>query len=292
MPTTEILKRKIDTAQDLHSVVKTMKALSAVTIRQYEKAVASLGGYDRTLQMGLQILLKKSPQILLQKKRKFIKYVGLVVFGSDQGMCGQFNDRIAQYTLNQMESLDVKEIRLLTVGTRIRDRLAVAKIESEVCFSTPSSVEGITPVLQEIVVKLEQWRTVNHIEQILVFYNYLTSTATYHPNQNQIFPLSLTWLQDLKEKPWKTNNLPTFTLRAESLGSALFRQYFFVSLYGACAESLASENASRLASMQMAEKNIDERLGELQAELHHQRQTIITEELLDIVAGFEALRES
>ena len=207
-------------------------------------------------------------------------------------MCGQFNDRIAQYTLNKIDNLDVKEIRLLTVGTRIRDRLILAGKDSEICFSTPSSIEGITPILQEIVFKLEQWRTLNHIEQILVFYNYLASTATYRPSQNQLFPLSLTWLKELKEKPWKTNNLPAFTMKTESLASALFRQYFFVSLYRACAESLASENASRLASMQIAEKNIDERLGELQAEFHHQRQTMITEELLDIVAGFEALRDS
>ena len=292
MSTTEILKRKIDTAQDLHSVVKTMKALSAVSIRQYEKAVVSLADYDRTLQMGLQILLKKSPQILLPKQQRFINHVGIVIFGSDQGMCGQFNDRITQYTLNQIDNLDVKEIRLLTVGARIRDRLTIAGKDSKICFSTPSSIEGITPILQEIVFKLERWRTLNHIEQILVFYNYLTSTATYRPNQNQLFPLSLTWLKELKEKPWKTNNLPTFTMSTESLASALFRQYFFVSLYRACAESLASENASRLASMQIAEKNINERLEELRAEFHHQRQTMITEELLDIVAGFEALRDS
>jgi F-type H+-transporting ATPase subunit gamma len=69
----------------------------------------------------------------------------------------------------------------------------------------------------------------------------------------------------------------------------LIREYFFVALYWAFAESLTSENASRLASMQAAEKNIEERLGELNAQFHHERQRSITEELLDIVAGSEAL---
>ena len=73
------------------------------------------------------------------------------------------------------------------------------------------------------------------------------------------------------------------------LTSALFRQYFFVILYRACAESLKSESTSRLAAMQMAEKNITERLNELNTQFNQQRQTTITEELLDIVAGFEAL---
>ena len=73
--------------------------------------------------------------------------------------------------------------------------------------------------------------------------------------------------------------------------SSLIREYLFVSLFRAFAESLASENASRLASMQGAEKNIEEMLAELNSSFHQRRQMSITEELLDIVVGFEALQE-
>jgi F-type H+-transporting ATPase subunit gamma len=78
----------------------------------------------------------------------------------------------------------------------------------------------------------------------------------------------------------------------EPLLSSLLRQHLFVSLYRAFAESLASENASRLASMQAAERSIDERLEALRGEFRYQRQHAITEELLDIVSGFEALNEA
>ncbi|MFP3870922.1 MAG: F0F1 ATP synthase subunit gamma, partial [Syntrophobacteria bacterium] len=84
--------------------------------------------------------------------------------------------------------------------------------------------------------------------------------------------------------------LPMYTMAWDPLFSALIREYLFISLFRAFAESLASENASRLASMQGAEKNIEERLGELRTRFHQQRQMSITEELLDIVAGFEALK--
>jgi F-type H+-transporting ATPase subunit gamma len=73
------------------------------------------------------------------------------------------------------------------------------------------------------------------------------------------------------------------------LFSALIRQYLFVALYRAFAESLASENASRLASMHAAEKNIQSHLSRLTVDYHQGRQQLITEELLDIVAGFETL---
>jgi len=75
----------------------------------------------------------------------------------------------------------------------------------------------------------------------------------------------------------------TTTLRA------LIRGYLFVSLFRACSESLASENASRLAAMQRADKNIDELLEDLNGKFHRLRQSGIDEELFDVVSGFEAL---
>ena len=75
------------------------------------------------------------------------------------------------------------------------------------------------------------------------------------------------------------------------LCSALIKEYLFVSIFKACAESLASENASRLAAMQRAEKNIDEILDDLKQNYNRLRQSTIDEELFDVVAGFEALKD-
>ncbi|HIK30466.1 MAG TPA: F0F1 ATP synthase subunit gamma [Oscillatoriales cyanobacterium M59_W2019_021] len=292
--TLEALKRKIDTARDLQSVVKTMKTLAAVSIRQYEKAAVSLSEYNRTLQMGMQILLKTSPESLARMKPFPTDRLGVVAFGSDQGMCGQFNERIAEFTLGHLDALPIPPPSriVLTVGTRLRDRLETAGQRSENCSIVPGSIAGIVPLVQETVLTLESWRREHHIDRILVFNNRPISGAAYHPRQRQIFPLNIPRLRQLQQKPWNSSTLPTFTMNPERLVSALFRQHFFVSLYRSCVESLASENASRLASMQIAEKNIQERLSELQAEFHHQRQEIVTEELLDIVSGFESVRQS
>lgn len=104
-----------------------------------------------------------------------------------------------------------------------------------------------------------------------------------------MLPFDQTWLQSLQASTWPTRVLATFTMASEQLFSALLREYFFVSLFRACAESLASENASRLASMQAAQKNIAELLDELTMQYQQERQTSITNELLDIVSGFEAI---
>jgi len=83
-----------------------------------------------------------------------------------------------------------------------------------------------------------------------------------------------------------------FTMDAERLFSAVVRQYLWSSVYRAAATSLASEHASRLASMQAAVRNIEEHLEEQRGEFRHLRQATITEEMLDIVTGFEASRSA
>ena len=70
---------------------------------------------------------------------------------------------------------------------------------------------------------------------------------------------------------------------------ALVREYLFVSLFRACVESLESENTSRLAAMQHADRNIDDLLVHLRGTFHRLRQAKIDEELFDVIAGFEAL---
>jgi F-type H+-transporting ATPase subunit gamma len=88
---------------------------------------------------------------------------------------------------------------------------------------------------------------------------------------------------------WPTKNLPEVIEGAASALQAFVRGYLFVLLFQACAESLASENASRLAAMQRAEKNIEEILEDLNRTFRRVRQESIDEELFDVISGFEAL---
>ncbi|HOG06977.1 MAG: F0F1 ATP synthase subunit gamma [Syntrophales bacterium] len=293
MQTTEALKRTIKSAGDLLSVVKTMKALAAVSIRQYQKAVESLADYNRTVEMGLQILLKSQPDLTLLSRPQPVRRLGVIVFGSDQGLCGQLNEQIATHALSEMDALKVprSERTILSAGMRVTDYIEDAGQRVEETLTTPGSTSGITPMVQEIIMILESWRFEKHIDHFVLYYNKYLSGASYRPITVPLLPVDPTWLRDIAKKKWPSRSLPIFTLDPDVLLSTLVREYLFVSLYRAFAESLASENASRLASMQNAEKNIEERLQELHVHYHRQRQMTITEELLDIVAGFEALQE-
>src|SRR5579871_3345680 len=97
--TTASLRRKINSAGDLRSVVRTMKAVAASSIGQYEKSVRSLADYYRTVELGLAACFRESgpaPLIAERKRQAFAGAIGAVVFGSDQGLVGQFNDVVAE----------------------------------------------------------------------------------------------------------------------------------------------------------------------------------------------------
>ncbi len=299
MQSLEALTAQINSIKDLQSVVKTMKALAMVSIRQYETAVTALVDYNRTVEMGLQILLRhryfsEQPMMLPQglTNHRKTETLGVIIFGSDHGLCGQFNEQIASYALAEINQKQVKpeNIMVMAVGDRLIPYLEAANQPISAQFSLPNSVGGITPMVQEILLMLEDWQF-PQVDQTILFYNKSLSSASYRPQSVQLLPMNAQWLQGLEKQPWHSEGLPNFTMNWDELFSALVRQYLFVSLYRGFAESLASENASRLSSMQAAQKNIEERLTELNSQHRHQRQSSITSELLDIVSGFEALKK-
>lgn len=290
METLESIRGKLGSAQELQSIVKTMKTMAAVAIRQYEKAVESLSEYNRTVELGFQFLLKKEPDRMIESNKMPGSNLCAIVFGSDQGMCGQFNDRIVSYAIDKMGKIQNLEDRtILGIGVRATARLEGENQPVEGQFPVPGSVEGITSMVQNILIKIEDLRSHKGADQIIIFYHKRISGSAYNPRMVYLLPLDIEWLRSLEKREWPTHVLPLHTMDWDQLFSALVRQYLFFLLYRACAESLASENASRLSSMQAAERNIKDRLEELRSEFNEQRQNSITAEIMDIVAGFEAL---
>ena len=124
--------------------------------------------------------------------------------------------------------------------------------------------------------------------ELYLFYNRPTSGAVYAPVSQRLLPLDETWRRKLAELPWPTETLPEVMGSGTATLRALVHEYLFISLFRACAESLASENASRLAAMERADQNIDELLETLHGTFQRLRQSSIDEELFDVISGFEA----
>jgi F-type H+-transporting ATPase subunit gamma len=258
-----------------------------------------LADYYRTVELGLSVTFREVEPLSAPSESQVpalpgaiaaTAATGAIVFGSDQGLVGQFNDAIADHAEAALAALP-GPVRLWAVGERVQARLADAGRATTAMFAVPASVTGIAALVAQILHETDVLGTRDRAAELYLFYNSPAMGAIYTPVTERLLPLDAAWRRKLTQRHWPTHNLPQVLGTASTTLRALIGEYLFVSLFRACAESLASENASRLAAMQRAEKNIDELLESMNAAFYRLRQSSIDEELFDVVSGFEALSQ-
>jgi len=287
---TSSLRRKISSAGDLQSVVRSMKTLAASSIGQYERAVRALADYYRTVELGLDACFRElyagGPRAGRHEPAAAGAF-GAIVFGSDQGLVGQFNDVIADFAIKTLGALPGKA-NVWAVGERVHARLADAGLPLMGLMAVPTSVKAIGPLVDQLQIESESHRGHRPYAGLYVFHNRPKAGSLYEPASQRLLPLDAQWQRRLANIPWPIGNVPEILGSGTGTLRLLIREYLFISIFRACAESLASENASRLAAMERADKNINDLLTTLNGTFHRVRQSSIDEELFDVVAGFEA----
>jgi F-type H+-transporting ATPase subunit gamma len=292
--TMEGLTRKINRAKELQSVVRTMKILAASNVGQFERSVQALNAFYRTVQLGLSVRLREGGFLLSPKGNSLPnthRLSTVVVFGSDQGLVGQFNERLVAHTLQILSPLPSK-LEVWVVGERMAARLADAGLSVERLFPVPNSVKGIAPLVGRILVDSATIYGQDSTSELHIFYNRYNPGVGYAPSNEQLFPLDQNWTKKLTELPWPTKVLPEMIGGDSKTLQSLIHEYLFVLLFRACAESLASENTSRLTAMDRADKNINELLERLHRTHHRVRQNNIDAELFDVLSGYKALLDT
>jgi F-type H+-transporting ATPase subunit gamma len=281
----EELGRKIGSAQDVQSIVRSMKALAASNIGQYERAVAALRDYSRTVELAVRACSGAAARASPPKASTGAASVGALVFGSDQGLVGRFNEALAEFATRSLGALPGRTTRIWVVGERMEALMAIPART----FDAPNSVDAIGGLVGEILIDMEAAEETQEIREVYVFHNAPGAGATYVPVVRRLLPLDAQWQSDVAAIPWPTGKIPEVIQGAEPALTAFIREYLFILLFQACAESLASENASRLAAMQRAEKNIEDMLDEMNRRFHRIRQESIDEELFEVISGYDAL---
>ncbi|RIA55067.1 F0F1 ATP synthase subunit gamma [Dichotomicrobium thermohalophilum] len=284
--TLESLRKQIDSAQDMQSIVRVMKSLSAVSITAYQRAAERLRLYQEVIDRGLHAVLL-SGAIRLEGNAREEGRSGLIVFGSDRGLCGGFNEMIVNQARDWLHTRG--DIPILVIGQRGAARLEAEGHMPDEVFMQAGSVSGLSQLVEAILVAVDDWRQRRDVERVVTMFNFEARRGTIRPNVETILPVDREELQHIAGRDWPSNQLPTFDGSADGVFSALIRERLYTALMRAGAESLAAEHAKRLSAMQAAERNITEKVEELQGAFRRQRQDAITEELMDIVAAYESV---
>jgi F-type H+-transporting ATPase subunit gamma len=280
-----------------------MKSLAASSIGEYERAVVALNQYYRTLELGIAACLRHSPPaaspFATPRTSPRLSTIGAVIFGSDQGLVGRFNEELVEFAFRSVAALPATSLdetpgtasRIWAVGERLHALLADAPATQVISLPVPASVHAITLLVGQLLLELEA-ASERGIAEVYLFHNQPQIAAAYTPVGKRLLPLDQLWQSAFARLSWPTRNLPEVLGEPNQALQALIREYLFVLLFQACAESLASENASRLSAMQRAEKNVDAIVDELEARFHRLRQEAIDEELFDVISGYSARSET
>jgi F-type H+-transporting ATPase subunit gamma len=290
METLESLSDALTTTGDIQAIVRTMKALSSVSIGQYDHAATAMADYARTVELGLMAVLRHRREAGLAPAGhdRSIGKQALIVIGSDRGLCGGYNDKIIRFARARMAE---GPIELGVIGARVAARFDGGTADKPLAFALtlPGAVEGLSRLVQNIIIQIDRWTQAQGVGQVWLVHNRRDARTTAQPQARHLLPLPDHELANLAKADWPGRSLPMFRMDPERMMSWLVQQRLFVVIYRALAEALASEHAARLAAMQAAERNIEDRREALEQLYRQRRQETITRELLDVVSGFEAV---
>ncbi|MFA7552808.1 MAG: F0F1 ATP synthase subunit gamma [Spongiibacteraceae bacterium] len=287
--TLEALSRHSDTLTSIRGIVHTMKTLSAINASPYEHAARAIESYHATILQGLAAFSHSTREIAAYSQPDGEQW--LVVFGSDHGLCGNYNETLAQLVKDYCNASRPKKQRLLCVGQRMNSALVDQGVLSESVLMPPASVEGIGRMAGDIVAQLDviSRRQPMHRISVTLAFTQRGDQGSREPVTRSLLPLAENLLQ--RDTRWQSRALPDYSMAPDTLLASLIRNHIFASVFRASAEAMATENAARLALMQQAEQSVDDRLEQVKGELRSVRQTEITSELMDVIIGFEALKK-
>lgn len=287
----EALKKRIKVTEDLREIVGTMKSLSSVSILQYEQANAALEKYRRNLKDAFHALMKQGNLPNVYSKPETNRQL-IILIGTDNGMVGKFNKEIldkAKIDLKK-QGLSLKNTLFLTIGKRMGGLAGQNNLNVYAKYAIANSVKMVNTIAETVIMKIDEATCKEHINSVSVWYHQRNKNAPVCVQKQQIIPFDFAAYQKLKDKPWGTNNIPMIPIEREKMFAALLNEYLTIALASQLNYSLAAEHYTRMTNMQNAEKNIDESLDQMNLEYQQERQENITDELIDVISGAEAVK--
>src|SRR5690606_28547282 len=290
---------RLASAQSLGAVVQTMKSLASVRVHQYRRTMRALDASTLTLDRAARALLLLHPELADVAPAAPGLSIA-VVFGSERGLCGAFNERMARYAAAvvaaapstdaaTLEGSEEPATRVVAVGRRVARRLRSAGLAPAAELAAPSSLGAVDAAVSELLDLIEQLRSGHQEFRLHLVYSRPVAATRFAPRTVQVLAIDQAWMRGLRDKPWETSKRPMGLSDSHASQRGPTRKRMAMAFVKAYGSSLAAENAARLMAMEAASRNIDERLERLRAQHNKARQATVTNELLDIQAATDAL---
>ena len=286
------IKTRIGSVQNTQKMTKAMKMVSAARLRSAQSRILNLRDYAHTLEELLKdVILSQRVQhpFLEQKTEKELNRVLIVVITSDRGLCGAFNGNICRFTEELLKQKKHKIQDLFFIGKKGYDYFKFRGVKSQGLIL--NLVKEISyPLSVRIAKELMDKILSGDYEGVFVVYNEFKTVISPRMVCERFLPFDLSSERLPQTGESLFSNDILFEVSPEELIDSLLERYFSVQIYRYLCENVAAEHGSRMTAMENAAKNAEEIAEALSLKYNKLRQSSITTELTEIVAGAESLK--
>src|SRR5436190_9658801 len=297
MATIQDIKRRLRSVGNTRKITRAMELVAAAKLRRAEARIAAMRPYAERMRELMIGTARATPsrQFPLLEEREDAKSVAILPLTGDRGLAGAFNAQILRrsFAIQQEVRAEGKDVRWLVVGKKGRSTLRFRRysiLEAWTDFTDQPEYKNAASVAR----RLAELFTEREIDRVVIVYNRYESPLTQTVAVEDLLPIPRTALEDEEEKSAHEVALEgdfIYEPEPEQILERLLPTYLETSIYRALLESAASKHGAQMTAMRNATKNAGELIDRLTLDMNRARQSEITQEILEVVAGADALTQ-
>ena len=294
MASVQDFKRRIRSVRNTRKITRALELVAAAKLRRAEQRITALRPYAETMSELIAGVGRaaSSVRLPLLEQRATVEGVALVPLTGDRGLAGAFNAQVLRraFALERALQGEGKAVRWVAVGKKGRSTLSFRRRElagSYIGFADQPGYEDA----QAIAHRAAELFTTGEVDRVVLVYNTYVSPLTQRVTEQVVLPISPDILETDEEEQRDDALRGDFIFEPEpeEILARLLPVYLETQIYRALLESTASEQGARMTAMRNASKNAGELIDTLTLRMNRARQAEITQEILEVVAGAEAL---
>lgn len=298
MPSQRDIKRRIDSVRNTRKITRAMELVASARLRRAQERIEALRPYAQAMRRLMAQAARQSGSLTgmpLLEERETIERAQIVVITGDRGLAGAFNVNILRrgYDVErELREAGASEVDYIAVGKKGAGTLRFRGLPTERTFqgfSTDPSFADAHSVAEHVVSRFVE----GEVDRVMLVYNAFKSALEQQVTEEQLLPVPRRIVEDEDDdqdtEASFSKALAFFEPDAKDFLQTLLPTYLDTTVYRALLESAASELGARRTAMRNASDNAQELIGDLTLAMNRARQAAITQEILEVVAGADAL---
>lgn len=284
----KLLKNRLENVKSIQKITSAMKLVSSVKYNRFEKMVSVSRPYSMLLKQSLNDYLLNRNQAFVEPEliysKRDVKSVLIIVYSSAKGLCGSFNVGMAKFLTEKINDFKSKGINVICfcIGKKLKQHLELLLPKSNIKYldnvEKQLNIDNVGVFSKYIIRSFKR----KMFDRVFVLYNKFNSVV----NRELRFDMLLPFTENL---PKKVGSITEFFEKVNDSFDRVMHSYLTACIYQSLVENLASEHSARMLAMDSANKNADDMIKALNLEYNKKRQSIITNELIEVISGAEAV---